>query len=191
MYDHYFQKLSKMKSDRQAKLQKPGYIESPKDVEWHVRNEKKYDTAKNAYILNSQQAYMKAKECIDLRYDYLNPVMDTFAKNMTRFFKNASNAFTGLVNVHEKIAKGEELIKTRIAEAKAEEIRKAQEKLQREKETEERIIREKLEKEREMREKVRQEILEQERKEMETVRKQRSYYEPEEEHYRPRGPPAK
>eukprot|EP00831_Metopus_contortus_P049162 TRINITY_DN4046_c0_g1_i2.p1 TRINITY_DN4046_c0_g1~~TRINITY_DN4046_c0_g1_i2.p1 ORF type:complete len:313 (-),score=52.52 TRINITY_DN4046_c0_g1_i2:643-1581(-) len=153
-YEHYFQKLTKMKADRAAKFSRDiGYIEPPREVEWHIRNERKLEEAKNGYILTSQQSFNTATESLNLKYNYLNPILDTFAKNITRFFKTSSSSLIHLSTIEEKIQEGIINIKKREDEKKAEEVRKIHEMILKEKEEEEKKIKEQLSKEKELEEK--------------------------------------
>jgi len=157
-YDHYFRKVMKMRQDRQAKNSKnPKNIETPKEVEWYIRNDRKYDTARSNYILTSMQSYNSGKECLKLRYEYMNPVMLIFSKNLVKFFKGASNSMTGLNNIGEEIARGQEIVKQKAAEDKIRELREAEEKFKKEREEQEKRARDKLEAERLAQEKLRKE----------------------------------
>eukprot|EP01022_Parablepharisma_sp_SALTPOND_P019381 TRINITY_DN329_c0_g2_i1.p1 TRINITY_DN329_c0_g2~~TRINITY_DN329_c0_g2_i1.p1 ORF type:complete len:441 (+),score=67.28 TRINITY_DN329_c0_g2_i1:3610-4932(+) len=183
-YDHYHKKVMKMRSDRQAKIAKnPKGIETPKEVEWHMRNDRKYDTAKNNFIMTSQQSYTSGKECLKLRYEYMNPVMAAFSKNLLKYFKGVANAVNGLNNVNDQITKGQEIMKQKAAEEKIKELREAEEKLRKECQQQEKAALEKAEKERLAQEKIKKEREEKERE----LAMQYPHLYPEQTH--PRRPP--
>ncbi len=173
-FDHYDKKVAKMRTDRQNKVSRnPKSIETPKEVEWYLRNDRKYDTAKNNYITSSQQSYMSAKECLDLRYEYMNPVMNNFAKYLIKFYKNVDNSFVNLGSINDKIVQGQQIVKQRAEEAKLAELRVAEEKIMKERQDKERAVRDKAEAERLSQEKI---IKEREDKERELAAKYGQQY---------------
>ena len=158
-YDHYLKKTIKMKSDREAKkARNPTGIETAKDVEWYLRNDRKLETSKNNYITLSQQSYSSAQECIKLRYGYMIPVLDTFSKSVYKFFCAANNSIQGLPRVTDEIAKGKELEKEREAEEKIKQLRVEEEKLRKMQENRERLAKEKVDRERQEQERVKKEL---------------------------------
>jgi hypothetical protein len=144
-----------MKGERQNKLGRdPKYIESPNEVEWHLRNDRKFDTAKNNYILTSQQSYTTAVECLDLRYEYINPVINIFSKSLIKFFKQVNNAFANLENINETIVQGQNIIKEKAALARAAELKAQLENAEKEREMQEKLAQEKATQERAKHEKL-------------------------------------
>jgi len=163
-YAHYLKKTTKMKADREMKKAKnPTGIETAKDTEWYLRNDRKLDNSRNNFIDTSQQSYSLAKECIKLRYEYMIPVLDTFAKSVVTFFKTAANSVTSLPEISSQIEKGEQLLKEQEAEERVKELRVEEEKLRKIQEEKEKIAREKSEKEKIEREKIRKELEEKEK----------------------------
>lgn len=154
-FDHYDKKTAKMRADRQAKAARnPKNVETPKDAEWYLRNDRKCETAQNNYITMSQQSYTAAKECLDLRFEFMAPVMTAFAGNLAKFFKGTANACSGLASINEKISQAQAAVKRRTEEAKLAELRAAEERVRREREAEEKAARQKLEQDRILQEKL-------------------------------------
>jgi hypothetical protein len=113
-----------MKVDREAKKSKnPMAIETAKEVEWYLRNDRKLETARSNFITISQQSYVSAKECIKLRYDYLLPILDMFSKNMIGFFNGVNSAVMTLPEVSNQIEKGKQIQHKRDIEEKFKELR--------------------------------------------------------------------
>lgn len=163
-YDHYFKKTAKMRADRELKkARNPTGIETAKDSEWYLRNDRKLENSRNNFIDTSQQSYSLAKECIKLRYEYMVPVLDTFSKSVLTFFKTAANSVTNLPEVSIQIEKGKDIQKEQDAEERVKELRIEEEKLRKLQEEKERIARDKIEKEKAEQEKLRKELEEKEK----------------------------
>lgn len=163
-YDHYLKKTVKMRADREVKKAKnPANIETAKDVEWHLRNDRKLETARSNLITVSQQSYTSAKECIKLRYEYMMPILDTFSKNLTKFFNGTNNAVVNLPEVKGQIEKGRQAQQEKDAEEKIRELRLEEEKLRKLQEVRDQIAKEKRERELKEQEKLQRELQEKQR----------------------------
>jgi hypothetical protein len=163
-YDHYLKKTTKMRVDREMKkARNPTAIETAKDNEWHMRNDRKLDNSRNNFIDTSQQSYSLAKECIRLRYEYMTPVLDNFSKSLMTFFKSAANTVTNLPEVGTQIEKGKQLQKEQEAEERVKELRVEEEKLRKIQEEKEKVATEKLEKEKAEQARIKKELEEKEK----------------------------
>jgi len=158
-YDYYMKKTTKMKLDREAKKAKnPMNIETAKEVEWYLRNDRKLETARSNFITISQQSYVSAKEFIKLLYDYMMPILDIFAKSLLKFFNGTGNAVMTLSEISDQIEKAKKMQQDRDTEEKLRELRKEEEKLRRLQETRNQLEREKREREQQEQEKLQQEL---------------------------------
>eukprot|EP00826_Nyctotherus_ovalis_P009806 TRINITY_DN12599_c0_g2_i13.p1 TRINITY_DN12599_c0_g2~~TRINITY_DN12599_c0_g2_i13.p1 ORF type:complete len:425 (-),score=95.95 TRINITY_DN12599_c0_g2_i13:132-1406(-) len=163
-YDHYLKKTAKMKAEREAKrARNPTNIETAKDVEWHLRNDRKLETARCNLITMSQQSYASAKECIKLRFDYMMPILDTFSKNLTKFINGVKNAIVGLPEVPGEIQKARQMQQEKDAEERIKELRIEEEKLRKLQEVREQMAKEKREREQQEQEKMQRELEEKRR----------------------------
>eukprot|EP00831_Metopus_contortus_P003018 TRINITY_DN11125_c0_g1_i2.p2 TRINITY_DN11125_c0_g1~~TRINITY_DN11125_c0_g1_i2.p2 ORF type:complete len:134 (+),score=50.51 TRINITY_DN11125_c0_g1_i2:74-475(+) len=84
---------------------------------------------------------------------YKRQILDSFAKNISRFFKTSSNSLLHLANIEEKIKQGAANMKKIEDDKKEEEVRKIKEMMLKEKEEEEQKLKAQLAKEKELEEK--------------------------------------